>query len=68
MVMAITLIVAILVTEETLSGAGSREKLNRLALLLNVLNNIKAEEQEDKSTVLPLDLAEIPGEIKEIIQ
>lgn len=46
---------------------GIKEKLNKLAFLLNVLNNLKVEEREDKSTVLSLDFNEIPGELKKSI-
>lgn len=46
---------------------GFKAKLNRLALMLSVLNNLKVEEQEDKSTVLALDINEIPGELKKNI-
>jgi len=46
---------------------GIKEKLTRLALLLGILNSMKVEEREDKSTVLSLDFNEIPGEMKKNI-
>ena len=46
---------------------GFKEKLNRLALMLSVLNNLKVEQRDDKSTVLALDINEIPGELKKNI-
>ncbi|MHB8986245.1 MAG: hypothetical protein ACYC38_09960 [Eubacteriales bacterium] len=46
---------------------GVKEKLSRLVCLLGVLNSMKVKEQEDKSTVLSLDFAEIPGEMKKMI-
>jgi hypothetical protein len=47
---------------------GPKEKLNRLAWCLSVLNSLKAEEREDKGVVLSLDFKEIPGELKKDIQ
>ncbi len=46
---------------------GIKEKLSRLACMLNVLNSLKVKEREDKSTVLSLDFNEIPGELKKMI-
>lgn len=44
---------------------GYREKLNRLALFLKILNNLQVEEQEDGTVQLFLDLAEIPEDLRE---
>jgi hypothetical protein len=46
---------------------GFKAKLNRLAFMLSVLNNLKIDERDDKSTVLALDFNEIPGELKKNI-
>jgi hypothetical protein len=46
---------------------GFKEKLNHLAFALNVLNNIKVDEKEDKSSVLSLNVADIPEEFKNAI-
>lgn len=43
-------------------------KLNKLALLLNILNSMKAEEQEDKSTLLSMDLKDAPAEMMKMFQ
>ena len=45
---------------------GIKSKLSRLALMLNILNQIKVEEKEDKSVILSLDLTEIPEELKKL--
>jgi len=46
-------------------GGGFKEKLNKLAFALNILNSIKVDEQQDKSVLLSLSLNEIPEEIKQ---
>ena len=46
---------------------GIKEKLSRLACMLNVFSSMKVKEQEDKSTVLSLNFDEIPGELKKMI-
>ncbi|NPV91115.1 MAG: hypothetical protein HPY50_10130 [Firmicutes bacterium] len=43
---------------------GGRAKLTKLAFILNALNNLKVEEQADKSVVLTLNLTEIPEDLK----
>lgn len=47
---------------------GFREKLNRLAFFLNILNNLQAEELEDGSVELSLDLTEIPEHLRTCMQ
>lgn len=46
---------------------GFKDGLSRVAVLLSILNNIKTEEQEDKSVVLSLELADIPEDVRETI-
>ncbi|HBV98512.1 MAG: hypothetical protein JL50_20750 [Peptococcaceae bacterium BICA1-7] len=46
---------------------GLKERLARLSFLLSVLNSMKVKDQEDKSTVLSLDFADITGEMKKTI-
>lgn len=46
---------------------GIKDGLARLSFILSVLNSMKVKEQEDKSTVLSLDFAEINGEMKKTI-
>ncbi|MDP4092732.1 MAG: hypothetical protein Q8920_05155 [Bacillota bacterium] len=40
-------------------------KLNKLAFMFGILNNMKVDELEDKNIVLSLDLNDIPDDIKE---
>lgn len=47
---------------------GIKDKLNKLAFLLGVLNQMKVEEQNDKSTVLSLDFDDIPAEMKNMLR
>lgn len=47
---------------------GIKGKLSRLALVLNIFNQIKVDEQEDKSVILSLNLNEIPDDIKKVFQ
>lgn len=51
-----------------IKGCGLKDKLSRLAFMLSILNSIKVKEQEDQSTVLSLDFADIPGDMKELFQ
>lgn len=44
---------------------GIKEGLSKVAALLSILNSIKIEEQEDKSVLLSLDLADIPEDVIE---
>jgi len=46
---------------------GIKGKLTRFAFMLNVLNQIKVDEKEDKSVVLSLNLKEIPEELKKLL-
>jgi hypothetical protein len=52
--------------QDDLKGRGLKGKLTKLAFVLSILNQIKAEEKEDKSVILSLDIKEIPDEIKEV--
>lgn len=48
--------------------AGFKQKLNRLAFGLHVLNQIKLTEQDDKSIILTFDTDGIPDEIRQACQ
>ena len=43
-------------------------KLGKLAFLLNMLQNLKVEEQEDKSTLITFNLNDISGEMKTLLR
>lgn len=45
---------------------GIKGKLSKVAFILNVLDNINADEDKDESVVLSLNLKEVCGEMKEI--
>jgi len=45
---------------------GIKGKFTKLAFLLNILNQIKVDENEDKSVILSLNLTEIPEELKKV--
>ena len=47
---------------------GLREKLTKIAFALNLLNNVQFNEQEDKTTLITLEVTEIPDDIKALIQ
>ena len=47
---------------------GIKEKLTKLAFALNLLNKVQFNEQEDKTTLITLELSEIPDDIKALIQ
>lgn len=47
---------------------GLKQKLTKLAFALNLLNNLKAEEQSDKSTFVTLEITELPDDIKALLQ
>lgn len=47
---------------------GIKGKLTRLAFMLNILNQIKVDEKEDKSVILSLDLIEMPEELKKVLK
>jgi len=53
---------------EDIRCGGIKEKLTKLAFVLNVFNQIKVDEKEDKSIVLSLNLNEIPEDIKKVFQ
>lgn len=55
-------------SEEGKGCQGIKAKLNKFALILKILNDIKVEELEDKSAIMSIDLSEIPGEMKKAIQ
>jgi len=46
---------------------GIKGKLTRFAVMLNILNQIKVDEKEDKSVILSLNLNEIPKELKKLL-
>ncbi len=52
--------------QNDMKRCGLKDKLSRLAFMLSILNSIKVKEQEDQSTVLSLDFADIPGDMKEL--
>lgn len=43
-------------------------KLSKVAFLLSLLNNLQASEQENKTTLITLELSEMPADIKTLIQ
>lgn len=47
---------------------GIKENLAKLAFMLNLLYNIELYEQEDETTLITLEIAEIPEDIKTLIQ
>ncbi len=47
---------------------GLKARLTKLAFVLGILNNIKAEEQEDKTILVTLEMTELPEDIKTVIQ
>ena len=47
---------------------GIKAKLTKLAFVLGLLSNIKAEEQEDKTILVTLEISELPEDIKTLIQ
>ena len=50
------------------NSGGFKGGLNKLAFALSILNNLKVEENEDKSIVLFLTLADIPEELKKMLK
>lgn len=47
---------------------GIKAKLTKLTFVLGLLNSIKAEEQENKSILVTLEVKELPEEIKTLLQ
>jgi hypothetical protein len=47
---------------------GIKGKLSKLALLASMLNSMKMEAQEDKSTLLSLGFEDLPGDMKTLLQ
>ncbi|MDR3599529.1 MAG: hypothetical protein P4L49_03460 [Desulfosporosinus sp.] len=47
---------------------GIKGKLTKLAFVLNIFNQMKVEEKEDKSIIISLTLNEIPDEMKKAFQ
>jgi hypothetical protein len=47
---------------------GIKAKLNKLAFALNLLQRIEVAEQANKTTLITLELPELPEEIKTLIQ
>ncbi|ODA40352.1 hypothetical protein [Desulfosporosinus sp. BG] len=53
---------------DDLKCGGIKGKLTKLAFVLNLFNQIKMEEKDDKSVILSLNLNEIPEDMKKAIQ
>ncbi|WP_407312791.1 hypothetical protein [Desulfosporosinus sp. SB140] len=53
---------------DDLKCAGIKEKLTKLAYILNILNQIKVDEKEDQSVLVSLNLSDIPDEVKKVFQ
>ena len=47
---------------------GIKAKLNKIAFALRLLNDIQVAEQENKTTLITLELPEIPEEIKAVLK
>jgi len=47
---------------------GLKTKLTKLAFILSLLDNIKVEQQEDKTILATLELTELPEDIKILLQ
>ncbi|MEG6584882.1 hypothetical protein [Dendrosporobacter sp. 1207_IL3150] len=47
---------------------GIKAKLTKLSFVLGLLDNMKAEEQADKTTLVTLEMTELPEDIKTLIQ
>lgn len=47
---------------------GIKEKLNKIGFALRLLNDIQVAEQENQTTLITLELPEIPEEIKALLQ
>lgn len=47
---------------------GIKAKLTKLAFVLGLLNDIKVEEQQDKSILVSLEMTELPADLKTLIQ
>ncbi|WP_449240422.1 hypothetical protein [Desulfoscipio gibsoniae] len=47
---------------------GIKSKLSKLAFMLSILDSMKVEAQEDKSTLIALDLDDIPEDMKTLLQ
>lgn len=45
-----------------------KDKLTKLSFVLGLLNSIKVEEQEDKTILVTLEIAELPEDIKTLLQ
>ncbi|MCC5466359.1 hypothetical protein [Pelosinus baikalensis] len=45
-----------------------KDKLTKLSFVLGLLNSIKVEEQEDKTILVTLEVAELPEDIKTLLQ
>lgn len=50
-----------------MNHGGFKDKLTRLTFLLNILNQIKIAEQEDKSCILTFSLNEFPEEMRRML-
>ena len=47
---------------------GFKEKLTKMAFVLGLLNSMKVEKQADLTTLVTLDITEIPEDMKALIQ
>ncbi|SFG55349.1 hypothetical protein SAMN05660649_01965 [Desulfotomaculum arcticum] len=54
--------------QDGMKCGGIKGKLNKLAIMVSMLNSMKIEAQEDKSTLISLDFNDIPGDMKTILQ
>ncbi|TWH47110.1 hypothetical protein [Sporomusa sp. KB1] len=50
------------------SCGGLKQKLTKLTFILHLLNSLKAEEQSDKTTLVTLEITELPEDIKALLQ
>ncbi|TGE38585.1 hypothetical protein E4K67_11730 [Desulfosporosinus fructosivorans] len=55
-------------TQSDNNCCGIKGKLTKLGFMLNVLNQIKVDEKEDKSVILSLNLTEMPEELAKLFQ
>lgn len=53
---------------DDINCCGIKGKLDKMAFLVGMLHNMKVEEQEDKSTLVSLDFASLPGDMKNLLR
>ncbi len=54
--------------QDDLKSCGIKGKLGKLAFLVGMLHSMKVEEQGDQSTLMSLDFAALPGDVKNLFQ